>query len=346
MSKYSISIIIPIYNVEPYVEKCIKSVISQTYNGTIECIMVDDCSSDNSMAIVDKVITDYDGPILFKIIHHDRNRGLSAARNSGIEVATSDYLFFLDSDDELTSDCIEKLTKPLDKKLYDLVVGNMSVIDEKGRLDRWQFKNRLTDNAILTQIDIIGNYTKYAFLQTVWNILYLTEFIRNNQLKYKEGIVHEDALWCFQVACLSNTLYEVNHTTYLYRVRRGSIMKSHCKYWGALSYCTVVVEMLKFVKEKEIAYESVHDRIQGYFQAAIRLCVWSPNVFFSIYRRMRSYFTPKVVRRANGRNIKHLIRDFHYILPDNVAPYFEYCLFFPIVISKNLTRYIRECYNR
>ena len=94
MSKYSISIIIPIYNVEPYVEKCIKSVISQTYNGTIECIMVDDCSSDNSMAIVDKVITDYDGPILFKIIHHDRNRGLSAARNSGIEVATSDYLFF------------------------------------------------------------------------------------------------------------------------------------------------------------------------------------------------------------------------------------------------------------
>ena len=125
MNQPSVSIIIPVYNVEPYVEDCIRSVIRQTYGGKMECIVVDDCGTDNSMDVVERVIGEYNGPIPFRILHHEHNRGLSAARNTGMDAATGDYLFFLDSDDELTDDCIEKLTEPLVKEWYDVVIGNV-----------------------------------------------------------------------------------------------------------------------------------------------------------------------------------------------------------------------------
>ena len=89
----TVSIIIPVYNVAEYIEKCLYSVIQQkTYN--IECILVDDCGTDNSIEIAEKIINQYNGPISFKLLHHNHNRGLSAARNTGINIATGDYVFF------------------------------------------------------------------------------------------------------------------------------------------------------------------------------------------------------------------------------------------------------------
>ena len=100
-----ISIIVPIYNVEPYIERCLRSVMIQTYSN-IECILVDDCTLDNSMKICDCLLGNYIGPIEFKVLHHDHNRGLSAARNTGTDAATGEYIFYLDSDDEITPDSI------------------------------------------------------------------------------------------------------------------------------------------------------------------------------------------------------------------------------------------------
>ena len=97
----SVSIIIPVYNVEQYIESCLLSVINQNYKGDIECVIVNDCTPDQSMVVVHKILSDYDGNILFKIVDHKENRGLSASRNSGVRVATGDYLYFLDSDDIL-----------------------------------------------------------------------------------------------------------------------------------------------------------------------------------------------------------------------------------------------------
>lgn len=131
MDKPSISIVIPVYNVESYVEACIKSVMSQTYDGEMECIMVDDCGTDDSMVKVESVISDYLGPITFRIFHHTHNRGLSAARNTGMDAATGDYLFFIDSDDEITSDCIETLVTPVfDDNSIEMVQGNTIEICE------------------------------------------------------------------------------------------------------------------------------------------------------------------------------------------------------------------------
>ena len=118
-----VSIIIPVYNVGDYIEDCLRSVIRQVYSGDIECIIVDDCGTDNSIALAERLMASYKGPIQFIILHHQHNRGLSAARNTGIDVAQGDYIFFLDSDDELTDDSIATLTKPLETERYDVVLG-------------------------------------------------------------------------------------------------------------------------------------------------------------------------------------------------------------------------------
>ena len=105
----TVSIIIPVYNVAPYIEDCLKSVMMQTYKGEMECIIVDDCGTDDSIAIAEQMIAAYQGAIQFRMLHHERNKGLSAARNTGTIAATGDYIYYLDSDDEITEDCIEKL---------------------------------------------------------------------------------------------------------------------------------------------------------------------------------------------------------------------------------------------
>lgn len=106
----SISIVVPVYNVSLYVERCVRSVMAQTYP-VLECILVDDASPDDSIAKCEKLIAAYDGAISFVVLHHERNRGLSAARNTGTDAAQGDYIYYLDSDDEITPDCIEKVER-------------------------------------------------------------------------------------------------------------------------------------------------------------------------------------------------------------------------------------------
>ena len=102
-----VSIIIPVFNVEQYIADSLSSVVSQTMQDDVECIIVDDCGNDNSMDVVDKFVDAYRGAIKFSIIHHNHNKGLSAARNSGINVAKGEYAYFLDSDDTMTKDSRE-----------------------------------------------------------------------------------------------------------------------------------------------------------------------------------------------------------------------------------------------
>ncbi len=96
-----ISVIIPVYKVEPYVRRCLESVSQQSCEGfQIECIVVDDCSPDNSMDIAESVFRENSNKdVEFVVLHHDQNKGLCEARNTGIRAATGDYLFFIDSDD-------------------------------------------------------------------------------------------------------------------------------------------------------------------------------------------------------------------------------------------------------
>lgn len=216
-----ISIIIPVYNVEPYIADCLQSVMHQTYQGPLECILVDDCGTDKSMEIVEKLIAEYDGTIVFSILHHEHNRGLSAARNTGVAAAKGEYVYFLDSDDWISDDCIEKLARPLRELEYDIVVGDFKVVGELP----YHLELSLPE----------GPYHEFGITQTFCNggvyvmavnKLYKIEFLLKNHLLFEEGKVHEDDILAFELSCLEKSFYVVKSTTYFYRIRENSIITS------------------------------------------------------------------------------------------------------------------------
>jgi glycosyltransferase involved in cell wall biosynthesis len=125
-----VSVIVPVYNVSEYIERCWDSIRNQTYKN-IEVLFVDDCGTDDSVAKLEGYLAAED-TVDARILHHSRNRGLSAARNTGLEAATGEYVYFLDSDDDVTEDCIESLVSPLTEKKYDFVVGDYSVVGDGG----------------------------------------------------------------------------------------------------------------------------------------------------------------------------------------------------------------------
>ena len=144
VSNMRISIIIPVYNVEPYVEKCILSVLRQNYSN-LEVVIVDDKTPDESMKKIEGVLKEHSNThIDFKIIHHEINKGLSEARNSGIREATGEYVTFLDPDDQLTDNCISTLATEAINGDYDLIIGQRIIKETwSGRiLNKPQIRNR------------------------------------------------------------------------------------------------------------------------------------------------------------------------------------------------------------
>ena len=120
--------------VAAYIERCVTSVIKQTYRN-FECVIVDDASQDDSIIRCEQLIETYTGSVKFRVLHHQQNRGLSAARNTGIDAVTGDYLFFLDSDDEISPDCIEKLIGPvLNDATIEMVKGTPLHKSEDGSI--------------------------------------------------------------------------------------------------------------------------------------------------------------------------------------------------------------------
>lgn len=216
-----VSIIIPVYNVSDYIERCIKSVMNQTYSD-IECIIVDDATPDDSIDKCEKMIESYDGPIRFSIIHHQKNRGLSAARNTGTNAATGEYLYYLDSDDEIISDCIEKLLRIMvDDNTIEMVQGNH--IEKKGGNQLVYFKGassiRLSSN-----LDVYKHYfNNHHIVCSAWNKLMKRSFVERFKLYFKEGLLYEDRLWIFYVKKHIGNFYISKDITYVYHVRPNSI---------------------------------------------------------------------------------------------------------------------------
>lgn len=235
----TITVVMPVYDVAPYVERCIQSVMGQTYPAT-ECIIVDDASTDDSISRCQRLIDEYSGPTKFIIIYHECNRGLSAARNTGTDASTSDYIYYLDSDDEMTPDCLEKLVSPvtLDDSI-EMVMGNFrydysTMPGKSHRLEQW-LRNRLTNKTFFAQDALLKLQTneevrkwfyngKCLRPNMICNKLLKLSFLRENRLYNREGILFEESLWTFYLMrCLSHVVF-IHDVTYIYYQRPKSIM--------------------------------------------------------------------------------------------------------------------------
>ena len=321
----SVSIIIPIYNVGLYVEDCIRSVMRQTYDGPMECIVVDDCGTDDSMVKIEKLILDYTGPITFKVLHHTHNRGLSAARNTGMHASTGDYLFFLDSDDEIAIDCIEKLAEPLMKESYDLVVGDLMIVGSDKQFV--SLKLQLPNHCILRGKDILNTY-RIKWNMLAQNKLYRNVFLRTQHLSFLEGVVFEDELWSLQIACLADSLYAVRQDTYRYRIRNSGIKGSVKGEERMINLSAIIKEICRFAKDRSLYNSKVYEIANLLFNIVLRFYISDYEKFSYSYRQLRIIMTPSFVSFINIHkcNLKRYIRDMHYFLPLPVATYYIYCI--------------------
>ena len=217
-----VSIIIPVYNVSPYIERCLQSVINQTYTD-IECILVDDCGSDNSIDLAQSFIDGYKGNITFSILHHTKNKGLSAARNTALRHAKGKYVYFLDSDDTITTDCIESLiAKALVYPDVDFVQGN--ILDERASISSYGWHAQLPEYC--NNHEKLEKYIFFMVVTSAWNKLLKTSFLTEHQLFFPEGIIHEDMYWIFFLTKHVKAVSFVNKGTYLYYINPNSIITS------------------------------------------------------------------------------------------------------------------------
>lgn len=219
----NVSIIVPVYQVAPYIEACLKSVMQQTYRGSMECLLIDDCGTDDSIAIAERLTATYDGPVRFQVLHHERNRGLSASRNTGLAQAEGEFIFFLDSDDEISHECIELLMRKVEEDdTVELVQGLTRSYPIKN-IDG--LSTRISVTKASSNEDVRKCfYQSRQLVTSAWNKLIKRSFLENHDISFVEGLIFEDTPWLFDMLKHLTKVSFVKEITYHYKRRTGSIV--------------------------------------------------------------------------------------------------------------------------
>lgn len=235
-----ISIIIPIYNVQNYLNKCVESVLEQTYDN-LEIILVDDGSTDSSSEICDKIKEEDDRIVVI----HKVNGGLSDARNAGIEISKGKYLFFLDADDYLAKNAIELMHNRIVAEKADLAICNFTWTNSVGE----KFcREDVICNEVLNKDDLLGKLIKADnfYYVVAWNKLYSRKLFDN--LRFSYGKIHEDEFIVHRIFGQCNKAVSVSDILYYYIKTNNSITTSNTTI-KRLDYIEALDDRIKYYKE-------------------------------------------------------------------------------------------------
>ena len=238
MPRALISIIVPVYKVEKYIHKCVSSIINQTYSN-IEIILVDDGSPDNCAKICDEYALK-DKRI--KVIHQ-KNMGLSEARNRGIEISKGEYIGFVDSDDYIEPTMFQDLYNAIIDNDADISICNFYVISNKRKVAKNNFKRRNFNKIeALKGVLLDKDIQSYA-----WNKLYKRELFEN--IKYPIGKKYEDIGTTFYLFEKSNKIAYIEKPEYNYLNREDSIVFNYNEQ-TIMDYTDIIIERYKYVDNK------------------------------------------------------------------------------------------------
>jgi len=231
----SVTIIIPIYNGEPFIRHCFENICQQSYDhSAIECIFVNDGSEDGSASVITNLIASDQSGIRFQLISHEHNQGVSAARNTGIKAATNDYLFFLDSDDTISPECVELLIRATTTyPEATIIVGNL-LNKKEDTCHHTKLETVCTRGYQQNLHDILlFIYTSYPV-----NKLISKNFVLENNLYFPVGIPYfEDLHWNIDVARHSNEIVYLPEITYYYEYVTSSAMSVSSKKQDIIAEC-------------------------------------------------------------------------------------------------------------
>lgn len=215
-NKILFSIIVPVYNTSNYIDKCIKSILEQTYKN-YEILIINDGSTDNSEEKLNK----YKDNKKITIINQ-KNKGLSSARNHGIQKSKGEYILFLDSDDYIEKELLEKLLEKIDNKI-DLIRYQARTVNENYETiceyNEEEFNNISISNAL-------EKILKYHFIENSWLYCYKKDLFKKNKLKFDEGYIHEDFGLTPQIFIKTTKITSINYLGYNYLIRENSIMNN------------------------------------------------------------------------------------------------------------------------
>ncbi|MBD5449295.1 MAG: glycosyltransferase [Lachnospiraceae bacterium] len=215
-----VSVIVPIYNIEDYIDKCIESIIHQTYFN-IEIILVNDCSSDSSKEVCEKW-KELDERII--LINKEQNEGLSCARNTGLVAAKGKYITFIDGDDYVSNDFIELLYEAVKADNAEIAACSFFYVENGFEVERK--KAKVQRKVIYSSTDAIREYMKYPSLVDVvaWNKLYLRSLFLEHNVMYPPGKIHEDLFTTYKLIYYAQKIVYVDLPLYYYVQRSNSIM--------------------------------------------------------------------------------------------------------------------------
>lgn len=241
-----ISVIIPVYNVEPWIRGSIESVLSQT-GVDLECIVVDDASQDKSMEIVRSLASD---PRI-KIVVHDQNKGQAAARNSAMKVATGDWIYFLDGDDKLSEGALNMLAAEAHDT--DFVQGNSQFVCDGvlGKINN-HGQPKLYDRAKIVEHFALLNFTNST------DKLINCKFLECNAISFREGLMFEDSLHAMQLYVCAQRVSTIAGVTYLHNLRQGSTMRSEFTQKKLESLLYIVQQLVKLPHDHNIGHTALN----------------------------------------------------------------------------------------
>ena len=215
-----ISVIVPVYRVEEYLERCVKSILSQTYK-ILEVILVDDGSPDQCPAICDACA---EKDVRVKVIHQE-NKGLSGARNAGIDAASGEYLAFVDSDDYVSPHFIEELYQLLQDT--DCAIGQcrFSYVKGDGLVEEGDSAFCIYRGESLME-QLYGPEEKATCFVVAWNKLYRAELFKETGIRYPEGRIHEDEATTYRLFHEAKKLAFLDRALYGYYTENGGSITS------------------------------------------------------------------------------------------------------------------------
>lgn len=225
----SISIIIPLYKVEDYIEDCLHSIMMQDYEGKIECILIDDCSPDKSLTVAQQFSEKHKNDrVDFRFYRQDRNRKQSAARNKGLELARNELILYIDADDWILPSTLSKMTSLLDKYPQSQMVqaGITTEKPEEAPWFAWLESKTWNKDIEYTEdrqwiIDTCAARRKMIPMSPV-NKLFRRSFLIDNKITFAEGFYHEDEVWLTLLSKYLTNVAFLHEDTYLYRINVNS----------------------------------------------------------------------------------------------------------------------------
>ncbi len=213
-----LSIVLPVYNVSPYIERCLNSIINQITED-VELILVDDESPDNSILIAEQFLSK--NLCSYQIIHQ-KNKGLGGARNTGLLNSRGDYVWFVDSDDVICEDCIDKVLYSINNQ--DLVIFDYESINAKGLVSQTYKKCHRLDDCSGAEVE------SYFVLSQAWRSIYSRKFLLNHEIFFREHFLHEDGEFNMRVMFYAKNISYIPNVIYRYYTQNGSSIMNNIKF--------------------------------------------------------------------------------------------------------------------